>query len=213
MPTTGKKLLSPDEASSTPPRLQEEQIPMQLAQNQQDLQTVPPFEYNNRTFESYKKWGIVPEQYKVMQDQETAFLQEVDPNKLKDIRRVITKMLRTRQPAYEDGGKRVIKDFLVFYENWFGERWDGNRATTVSDHVEGWYMEQDVEPLAFVNNRPTGKYKRIGEHKKYYLEFTKNTVDKVLEERGNITHPDEIIYHIELQSGHRAAPKYIKTFT
>src|SRR5262247_4125423 len=103
-----------------------------------EAESVPNFEYNNRTFESYKKWGLEPEQYKVLQDQEAKFLLEVAPDRVKDIRRVITKMLRTRQPTMEEG-KRVIRDFLIIYENWYGEMWDGNPATTVSDHIEGWY--------------------------------------------------------------------------
>src|SRR5262245_35616743 len=93
---------------------------VQETKQEQEEQENIKFEYNNRTFESYKKWGIEPEQYKVLQDQEARFLLEVAPDKLKDVRRKITKMIRTRQPTINKEGKRVIKDFLVIYENWYG---------------------------------------------------------------------------------------------
>jgi len=78
------------------------------------------------------------------------------------------------------------KEYLYWFENWYGKNWIGNSIAPVTDHVEGMYYEQDVELVLDPNTGDGSKYRRKGQHEAYYIPFTKKQVDKVIEEyNGN----------------------------
>lgn len=172
------------------------------------------FEYNNRTVESYQKYKLpLPSQYVGEANQELTFLGRVNPEKMHEIERKITRILRIKKPDALSKGKHIIKEYLIVYENWYGNDWKGEPIPPVGDHCEGMYYEQEIAPMPFVNGRPTGEYKRIGQHEVYYLEFTKERLDEIIGKPKQIADKDEIIYHIKMGSAQKGAPKYRNTFT
>ena len=131
--------------------------------------------YNKRTWESYSKNGISPPDN--LDLQERNFLRKVKVNK-KPIEREVTKIVRIRTRDYTSK-KREYKDFLYWFENWFGVDWLGQKIPPVTDHVEGIYMEQEMEPV--VKNMELVGYKRLVEYPVYYIPFSKEKVDEIIE--------------------------------
>ncbi len=79
-------------------------------------------EYNNKTEQSYKKYYLeVPE---MLNYQEKHFLSLVDPEN--PIERTVTRIVRLKAPDYSTK-KRELKEYLVYYENWYGKDWQGRR--------------------------------------------------------------------------------------
>lgn len=75
-----------------------------------------------------------------------------------------------RAPDYTSK-KRELKEYFIYYENWYGKDWLGRSVVPVANHVEGVFEEQEVEPV--VNNK--GKvigHERKGQHTVYYIPFS-----------------------------------------
>lgn len=131
-------------------------------------------EYNNKTEQSYVKQGLkVPER---LDFQIKNFLSEVDITK-GDIEKTVTKIARIKAIDYTDKKKKQ-KEFMYWYENWNGKDWQSRKVSPVTDHVEGIYKEQEVEPI-IERNKKTG-VKRSGEHTIYYIPYTKEKVDELI---------------------------------
>jgi hypothetical protein len=171
------------------------------SQQEQQQQAEEPepinFPYNNKTQESYNRWQLrIPEDVK-NQDQEAKFLGFVDPQQIPNIERRITRFVRVLAPDLLSGSKKhVIKDFMFYYESWYGVDWRGEQVPPVTDHIEGKYFEQDVKPAPFENGRPTGRFVRTGQHEVHYLHFNKIKLDQIIE--ASDTDKDEINYVIKV---------------
>jgi hypothetical protein len=173
-----------------------EQVTTTITTEQQE----PPkinFPYNNRTQDSYNSKGLrIPEDIK-NQDQEAKFLGFVDPQQIQNIERRITRFVRVLAPDLLSGSKKhVIKEFMYYYENWYGVDWRGEQVPPVTDHIEGKYFEQDTKPAPFVNGRPTGKFTRTGQHEIHYLHYNKTTVEQIV--NASDSDQDEINYVIKV---------------
>jgi hypothetical protein len=147
------------------------------------------FPYNQRTKQSYEKAGL-PVPYTV-DYQERMFLSIVntEPDKGGPIERVITRIVRSRERDYATGNKISFKEWIVFYENWYGKNWLGEEIPPVSDHCEGMYMEQDVKERRD-RDMTTGRLlplekKRIGEYPVFYIPFTEKKVREIVGDRDN----------------------------
>lgn len=131
-------------------------------------------EYNDKTEQSYVKQGLkVPER---LDFQIKNFLSEVDTTK-GDIEKTVTKIVRIKAIDYTDKKKKQ-KEFMYWYENWNGKDWQSRKVSPVTDHVEGIYKEQEVEPI-IERNKKTG-VKRSGEHTIYYIPYNKEKVDELI---------------------------------
>jgi len=92
-------------------------------------------EYNNRTEESYRKHGLpVPDNLDIP---EKNFRSLVEPDT--PIERTVTRIVRLKAPDYLTK-KRELKEYLVYYENWYSRDWLGRSVAPVADHVEGIYF-------------------------------------------------------------------------
>lgn len=150
----------------------------------------PILEYNNKTYRSYVGQGLsAPDN---LDYQEKNFLNLVDPTR-KEIDRTVTKIVRLKAPDYSDK-KKKRKEFLLYYENWFGVDWQGKKVAPVTDHIEGLYYEQELEPI-IEKNRVVGQ-QRSGEHPVYYIPFSKETVDKIIED-SNSSDIESIIFVVK----------------
>ncbi|HEX5186571.1 MAG TPA: hypothetical protein VFV86_06740 [Nitrososphaeraceae archaeon] len=71
------------------------------------------------------------------------------------------------------------KEYLVYYEHWYGQDWMGRKIPPVTDHIEGVYTELEFEPV-IEKNRKIGE-KLSGNHLVHYIPFSKEAVDKIIE--------------------------------
>jgi hypothetical protein len=130
--------------------------------------------WNNRTEKRYRKNGLdVPER---LDEQEKYFLRLVDAEKY-PVEKEITKIVRIRAPDY-GSKKRETKEFLYWFENWYGKDWQGRKVAPVTDHVEGKYWEQELEPV--IEREQLIGYDRSGQHEVYYVPFSKKAVDEII---------------------------------
>ena len=128
-----------------------------------DKEGKPILEYNDKTYKSYVGKGLTPPD--LLDYQEKQFLLKADPTR-KPIERTVTKIVRLMAPDYSDK-KRTRKEYLVYYENWFSVDWQGKKIAPVTDHIEGLYYEQELEPI-IEKNRVVAQ-KKIGEHLVHYI--------------------------------------------
>ena len=57
-----------------------------------------------------------------------------------------TKIVRVKARDY-NSEKLERKEFLYYYENWYGVDYRGIRIAPTTDHVEGTYNELEMEPV------------------------------------------------------------------
>lgn len=114
------------------------------------------------------------------------------------IERVVTRIVRSRERNYSAPGNKVeFKEYIWYYENWFGKNWINETVAPVTDHVEGMYMEQDVTARRDRDWR-TGQLlavqtKRTGEHPVYTIPFSKEKVREIVGDRD----PSTIVFTIK----------------
>ena len=104
-------------------------------------------------------------------------MSEVDVEAGEPMTRTVTKIVRLKAPDYSTP-RRERKEYLVYYENWYGKNWQGVKIPPVTNHVEGLYYEQDNEPI-IERNKKVG-IKRSGQHPVYYIPFSKEKVDEII---------------------------------
>ena len=141
------------------------------------------------TFRSYKAYvdaGFekeVPRPIKSQYDRENLFLSAVQLEK-GPLTRKITRMVRRK----ENG-----KEYLTFTENWTATDWVGRPVNPVTDRLEGVSLTPNVTPLIDEKGQKIGK-ELNGAITKYEIPFTKEAVDKWIEETGSDR--NEIIYTV-----------------
>jgi len=134
----------------------------------------PPINYNNKTELSYGEIGFAaPED---LDQQEKNFLNLVDVTK-KPIERMVTKIIRIKAIDH-NSPKKERKDFLMWYENWYGVDWQGATVSPVTDHVEGRYQKQSKNPV--VKQGKIVGYSRGPETTVYYIPFSRTKVDEII---------------------------------
>jgi len=131
------------------------------------------FEWNNKTAQSYQRHGLKVPWY--LDYQERHFFAVADADQPWE--RTVTKIARIKAPDHSTPRKE-LKEYLFWWENWFGKDSQGRRVAPVTDHIEGVYMEQDMDPV-IVMNQKVGE-RRYGEHAVYYVPFSKANVDKII---------------------------------
>ena len=99
--------------------------------------------------------------------QERMFLGTVNTEKGGPIVRQVTRMVRLKARDYNSENKNATKEYLIFYENWYGKNWLEEDIAPVSDHIEGLYFEQEKRTNVdrdMKTGRTSTKYKRTGQH-------------------------------------------------
>lgn len=69
---------------------------------------------------------------------------------------------------------------MCYFENWYGVDWRGAKIPPVTDHVEGYYQELEMEYVINERGEITSN-KRSGVHTVYYIPFLKEKVDQIIE--------------------------------
>ena len=141
--------------------------------------TKPKIAYNDLNQKSFSKNGLkVPEN---LDSQQRNFLSKVSTKQElgHKIRREVTKIVRLKQRDY-NSEKLERKEFLYYFENWYGVDWRGAKVSPVTDHVEGYYSEIEMEPVMNQQGEVVSN-KRSGQHTVYYIPFSKEKVDEIIE--------------------------------
>jgi hypothetical protein len=144
-----------------------------------DNKSKPPIEYNDRGQKSYTKNGLqIPDN---LNRQERNFLSRASTKQElgHKIRREVSKIVRIKARDYSSE-KLERKEFLYYYENWYGVDYRGIKIPSATDHVEGVYQEIEMEPQFNERGELTG-HKRSGQHQVYYIPFSKSKVDEIIE--------------------------------
>lgn len=142
---------------------------------------IPNIKWNNKTVESFKDNGFWdPENPPHISFQERDFLQLVDERQ-GPIKRKITKMVRLKAIDHTTEPLER-KEFLIWYENWYGNNWQGVPIAPVTDHIEGQYHEQLKELRLDPKTGDAANYIRKGQREAYCIPFTKKEVDRVISE-------------------------------
>ena len=136
----------------------------------------PALEYNNKNELSYIEQGLTPPDN--LNQQERNFLSKVDP-KVEPIIRTVTKIVRLMAIDYNSPNKER-KEYIMYYENWFGRDWLKRIVPPVTDHIEGRYDMILTEPVYDKNEEELIGYKRSGKRQVYYIPFSKEKVDEII---------------------------------
>ena len=151
-----------------------------------------------RSYQEYLKIGIeekdfvraadrpVTEQYK----REMDFFSKVNLDK-GPLKRKITKMIRQKVDGQE---------YLTFTENWTASDWVGRPVNPVTDRTEGILHYPKMDIVLDEQGQRIGR-KRNGMVTKYEIPFSKEAVDKWLEETH--TPKDELKYTVKQPGGNR----------
>jgi hypothetical protein len=153
----------------------------------------PKLVYNNKTYQSYLDIGFdedsIPRSIKAPEQRKREFLSRVDLSK-GGIDRKIT-LIRRIKAADK-------KEYITYSEDWYGKNWLGQKISPVRGNIEGVWMEQEKEPdIKQTENGPEiAGYKKSGEHPVYDIVFSKENVDKIIQETGSDN--DSIIFLVKI---------------
>ena len=135
-------------------------------------------DWNNRTEQSYRKHQFVNQIPETLCFQNKHFLKNIDADKYPEaIQREVTKIVRIKAPDY-NSKTREHKEFVYWYENWYGRDWLNRTVAPVTDHVEGQYWEQESEPV-YDREQLIG-HNRVGQHEVFYIPFSKKAVEDII---------------------------------
>ena len=172
----------------------------------------PQITFNNKTEQSLREQGFYPEPSKDGKYQEppninideSRFLSEVDTRQ-GSILREVTRIVRLKAIDWSTE-KRERKEYLIYYENWYGENWLGVKIAPVTDHIEGVYMAT-TKNLAFDQKTGQGLFYKKGKRlETYYIPFGKKTVDQII--AGHHSDPKDSVRYIN----NRDSIQYIVKF-
>jgi hypothetical protein len=158
-----------------------------VEQEQEDSKQRIKWEWNNKTRQSYIENGVskdkIPRHVEAADYQVKQFLSKVDhKGKFVPVRSV-TKIVRIKATDW-DTEHQEQKDYLYWYENWYGKDWLGRDIAPVTDHVQGVYeeilMKDKINDYGDVEGR-----ERNGSRTKYYVPFSKEAVDKIIATSDN----------------------------
>src|SRR5213592_770347 len=140
----------------------------------------PNMEWNNRTYESYIENGFTFDEFDrpSFNRQEMNFLSEVDERQGAIVRQV-TRIVRLKAIDWSTQ-KRERKEYLYYFENWYGKNWLGLKIAPVTDHIEGMFYEQLKELKLDARSGEAIHYARSGQRESYYIPFSKKTVDQII---------------------------------
>jgi len=160
-------------------------------------------EYNNRTEKSYLSKKLDLPEY--LDYQEKHFLGLVEG----DIERTVTKIVRLKALDYDTKEKKqkgTRKEFILYYENWYGKDWQGRKVAPVTDHIEGAYMEQETEPKVYQNKKIGDT--RIGQHEVHYIPFSKKAIDEIIQSHDQEEDKESILYCVKTSNMRNASYTY-----
>jgi len=153
-------------------------------------------DWNQKTRESYTKQGFeVPDR---LDEQERYFLQRVDTEKY-SVEKEVTHRFRVKAKDYSSN-KREQKEFLVWWENWYGKNWLGQKVAPVTNHIEGVYQEQESEPVVY--REEIIGHDRAGQHEVHYVPFSKKAVEDIIS-RSMFDNKHEIKLYVKFPDGSR----------
>lgn len=161
----------------------------------------PIINYNNKTYQSYVDNGFadhIPTDISFPEKQATEFLSRVDESK-GPIEREVTKIVRVKAIDYSSK-KREKKEYVYYSENWHGKNWVSQKINPVMERVEGFWDEQEREPVIEQNKKGDSEivgYERSGQHRVYDILFSKEAVDKIIE-KSTRTDKETILYVVKL---------------
>lgn len=167
--------------------------------SEKEVTEAPTIEYNNRTILSYTKKGLedkIPHISSAPEARIRNFISKVDLTK--GLERKITLMTRLKARDLDSpSGKKELKEFIVYREEWIGKNWLGETLRN-DENVEGVYTEVETTPEIKFNNE-TGRSEVVGEkvsgsHLKYYIPFSKEKVDEIIEKSDS--DKSEITFHV-----------------
>lgn len=152
-----------------------------------DLKEIKPLIETStyRSHLAYLKAGFeknIPRSIVSQYARETEFLAAV-ANDTTPTRR-ITRMVRRKEAG---------KEYLTYTENWTAVDWVGREISPVTDRLEGLLQLPKISPIIDEKGQKIGKDLN-GSIMKYEIEFSKETVDKLIEDTG--TDMNEIIYTV-----------------
>jgi hypothetical protein len=162
---------------------------------------IPKITWNNKTEQSLKENGFWPQpDEKGMYEQdpphineeEKRFLSEVD-TKQGPIERVVTAIVRLKAIDYSTE-KRERKEYLFWYENWYGRNWLGVKIAPVTQHVEGYYHATTKELRLDPSTGASSHYVKGKPQETYYIPYSKTTVDKIIS--GYYNDPKDSVRYI-----------------
>ncbi len=118
-------------------------IPVEEFTGESNLPKPVEWTWNNKTWNSYIENHTSPPDSLDLQERE--FLRDVKVDK-KPITKTVTKIVRLRARDYSSE-KRQYSDFIFWFEQWDGINWLGEKLPPVTEHIEGMYYEQEMEPI------------------------------------------------------------------
>jgi hypothetical protein len=161
---------------------------------------IPQITWNNGTEKSLKEQGFWPEPGKDgyyeepprIYFQEKNFLSEVDIRR-GPILRQVTRIVRQKARDWSSE-KRERKEYITYYENWYGVNWLGVKIAPVTGHIEGVF-EAATKNLEFDKNTGQGLYYKMGKRQEtFYIPFNKKTVDQII--AGHYNDPKDSVKYI-----------------
>jgi len=155
--------------------------------------------WNNRTEQSYIKEHLADKIPEALDFQEKHFLQLIDAEKYPEaLQKEVTKIVRIKATDYSSKS-RDEKEYVYWFENWYGRDWLNRRVPDVGDHIEGQYWEQETEPV-YDRERLIG-YNRSGQHEAFYIPFSKKAVDDIIAK--STINKGKIQFVVKFQDGRR----------
>jgi len=141
-------------------------------------------DWNNRSRLSYiENEQKIPRHIEGADFQVAQFLSKVDhKGKFVPVRSV-TRIVRTRATDW-DTPHQEKKDYVYWYEDWYGQDWLGRDIAPVTEHVQGVYEEVIMKDKINDYGDVEGKEKK-GERIRYYVPFSKKAVDDIIATSNN----------------------------
>ena len=139
------------------------------------------WEYNDRSYKEYVGKGLTPPDNLLWQERK--FIQLTDPTKCKPVR-TVTKIVRLKAPDWEDK-HHAMKEYVYWYEDW-REAKDhlGRPIFPITSSVFGRYGEITLMDVFDRYGEIIGQ-KMSGKREKYYVPFSKKTVDDIIARSDN----------------------------
>lgn len=118
----------------------------------------------------------------------TSFMQLVsDPE---NFDKKVPTMVRLKHANRIEPNKGIKTEYLLWYENWEGTDKNGNPIPPVSDLPQG--IDKTISVSRGLDNTGVPHYKKEREYWIYTVPFSKEALDKILQDTG--TDPEEVQY-------------------
>lgn len=142
------------------------------------------WDWNNKARKSYQENDLEIDDKQEHQDfQVKHFFSKVDHKKKYVPVRSVTKIVRCKAVDV-DSKVQEQKEYLYYYENWYGKDWLGRDIPPVTDHLQGRYQEQVVADKIDDFGDVIGR-ERKDPRLRYYIPFSKKAVDDIISTSDN----------------------------